>query len=378
MEMLIIRMNDEYYMLRAIELAKRGKGKTNPNPIVGAVIVKKNKIIGEGWHKRYGEPHAERNAFASLMESAENATLYVTLEPCCHFGKTPPCTEAIIKNKIKRVVIGSSDPNPLVAGKGVNILREHGIIVEDNFLKDKCDELNEIFFHYIINKTPYVVMKYAMTADGKIATHIGKSKWITCEESRKEVHKLRSEYMGIMVGIGTVEKDNPMLNCRIENLRNPIRIVCDSNLKINLESNICKTAQKYETYIVCAKKDLPDGIIEKSSIEKIENLIKLGLKIINAPQSDNEPKVNLSKLMKILGEIGIDSILLEGGGTLNASALKEGIVNEIRAFVAPKLFGEDGKSPIGKMGIDIPDDAVKLKIISTEIFGEDVMLRMKF
>ena len=240
-------MTDRDYMTRAIELAEGGVGYTSPNPLVGAVIVKDGRIIGEGYHERYGSLHAERNAFASLKESAEGATIYVTLEPCCHHGKQPPCTEAIVENKIARVVIGSRDPNPLVSGKGTAYLREHGILVEEDFMREECDRLNPIFFHYITNKLPYVVMKYAMTLDGKIATVTGASKWISGEESRHMVHELRHKYRGIMVGIGTVLADDPMLNCRIEGLRSPVRIICDSHLAIPLESNICKTAKEYDT-----------------------------------------------------------------------------------------------------------------------------------
>ena len=231
-------MTDRDFMMRAIELAKKGKGWTNPNPMVGAVIVKNGKIIGEGYHEKCGQLHAERNAIASLTESAEGATIYVTLEPCCHYGKTPPCTEAILEQKIARVVIGSRDPNPKVAGKGAEILRRAGLQVQEDFMREECDELNPVFFHYITNKTPYVVMKYAMTADGKIATKTGASKWITGEEARNEVQRMRHKYMGIMAGIGTVLADNPLLNTRIEGKKSPVRIICDSKLRMPLDSQI--------------------------------------------------------------------------------------------------------------------------------------------
>ena len=194
-------MTDREYMERAISLAERGRGWTNPNPMVGAVIVKDGRIIGEGFHARWGELHAERRAIASLTESAEGASLYVTLEPCCHYGKTPPCTEAILEQKIARVVIGSRDPNPKVAGKGAEILRKAGVMVEEDFMREECDCLNPVFFHYITTGMPYVVMKYAMTADGKIATKTGASKWISGDRSRKAVHEMRHNYMGIMAGI---------------------------------------------------------------------------------------------------------------------------------------------------------------------------------
>ena len=233
---------DQTFMERAIELAKQGEGWTSPNPMVGAVIVKDGRIIGEGYHERCGELHAERNAIASLRESAEGATIYVTLEPCCHQGRTPPCTEAILEQKIGRVVIGSRDPNPKVAGKGARLLREAGVIVEEDFMREVCDRLNPVFFHYITTKTPYVVLKYAMTADGKIATRTGASKWITGEAARQEVQHMRHRYTGIMVGIGTVLADDPMLNTRISGKRSPVRIICDSRLRIPLDSQIVKTA----------------------------------------------------------------------------------------------------------------------------------------
>ncbi len=219
---------DEYYMRRAIALAKKGEGWCHPNPMVGAVIVKEGRIIGEGYHARRGELHAERNAIKSLTESAAGAAIYVTLEPCCHYGRTPPCTEAILEQGITRVVIGSRDPNPKVAGKGAAILREAGLTVEEDFLKEECDALNPVFFHYITTKTPYVVMKYAMTMDGKIAAKTGDSKWITGEAARERVQEMRHACMGIMAGIGTVLADDPLLTCRIPGGRNPVRIICDS------------------------------------------------------------------------------------------------------------------------------------------------------
>jgi len=244
-------MNDAEYMGRAIELARLATGFTNPNPLVGAVIVKDGRIIGEGYHKKCGELHAERNAIASLCESAKGATIYVTLEPCCHHGKTPPCTEAIIENEISRVVIGSRDPNPLVAGKGAKILREHGIEVIEDFMRDECNELNPVFFHYITKKTPFVTLKYAMTADGKIATKTGASKWITGEKAREEVQHMRHAHMAIMAGIGTVLADDPMLNVRVEGLKSPVRIICDSRLRIPTNSKIVSTAKEYPTIVFC-------------------------------------------------------------------------------------------------------------------------------
>lgn len=350
-------------MTRAIEMAKRGEGWTSPNPMVGAVIVKEGRIIGEGYHARYGELHAERNAIAALTEPADGATLYVTLEPCCHYGKTPPCTEAILEQKIARVVIGSRDPNPKVAGKGAEMLRRAGVQVEEDFMREECDRLNPVFFHYITEKTPYVVMKYAMTADGKIATKTGASKWITGEASRNEVQLMRHRYTGIMTGIGTVLADDPMLNTRIEGKKSPVRIICDSRLRIPTDCRICKTAGEYPTIIAYSE----------DSQNKREQLAELGIQLIHCP--DEHGRVDLQKLMKHLGEQGIDSILLEGGGTLNDSALHAGIVKKLMVFVAPKLFGgEKSKTPVAGIGVCEPTEAVKMKLQSIKQMDEDLLL----
>ena len=315
------------YMRRAVELAKKGEGWTSPNPMVGAVVVKDGRIIGEGYHARYGELHAERNALRACMEPTEGADLYVTLEPCCHYGKQPPCVEAIVQAGIKRVFVGSDDPNPLVAGKGIQYLRERGILVETHVLKEECDALNPVFFHYIRRKTPYVVLKYAMTMDGKIAAYTGASKWVTGEEARAWVQRERSRYRGIMVGVNTVLADDPLLNCRMPGGRNPVRIICDTHLKTPLESQIVKTAREIPTILAVCETDKKRYLPYEQA----------GCQIL--PVSEEEGHVNLKNLMKLLGEKQIDSILLEGGGTLNWFALKSGIVKEVHAYLAPKLFG---------------------------------------
>ena len=246
---------DRQYMKMALELAQKGMGFTAPNPMVGAVIVKNGRIIGQGYHRKYGELHAEREALAACTEEPEGASIYVTLEPCCHYGKQPPCVNAILEAGIRRVIIGSSDPNPLVAGKRIRILKDHGIEVTENILKEECDKLNEAFFYYIQNKKPYVVMKYAMTMDGKIAAYTGESKWVTGEAARIHVQKQRLKYTGIMVGVGTVLADDPMLTCRLENSRNPVRIICDSHLRTPLTSKIIRTAATIPTIIASSSKD---------------------------------------------------------------------------------------------------------------------------
>ena len=361
-------MTDKEYMLRAISLAKKGEGWTNPNPMVGAVIVKDGRIIGEGYHKKYGEIHAERNAFASLKESAKGATMYVTMEPCCHYGKTPPCTQVIVEHKIGKVVIGSKDPNPKVAGKGVQILKEAGISVVEDFLREECDKLNPIFFHYIKTKTPYVVMKYAVTLDGKIATKTGESKWVTGKEAREEVQHMRHRYMGIMVGIGTVLADDPMLNVRAKDKKSPVRIICDSKLRIKEDSQIVKTAFNQRTIVAYAD--------SQNTQEKLERLHSLGVETLYCPDESNQ--IDLKKLMIYLGNEGIDSILLEGGGTLNESAVRLGIVKEVQAFIAPKLFGGvNSKTPIEGIGVNLPLEAVRLKYIDICQIGEDIKITCK-
>lgn len=362
----------EKYMRMAIEEAKKGEGFTNPNPLVGAVIVKENKVIGIGYHKKYGENHAEINAFLDAKErgaDVEGASIYVTLEPCSHYGKTPPCADAIIKNKLKKVIIGCVDSNPKVAGGGIKKLKDAGIEVVVNVLEEECRKLNEVFFYYIANKRPFVVMKYAMTMDGKIATVSGKSKWITSEKTREHSHRFRNKYSAIMVGINTVIEDNPMLNCRLPNSRNPIRIILDSSLKISLESNICKTAKDIKTFIATVK-----TIGDDNKNKKIKELEGLGVEIIKT-ESDNR-RVNLKELMKILGEEKeIDSVYVEGGASLHASLLKEKLVNKALVYIAPKIFGGfEAKSPIGGKGIEEPNNAVKLIEGSITKIDEDLFL----
>lgn len=353
----------------ALEMAEKGIGRVNPNPLVGAVIVKDNRIIGKGYHKMYGGLHAEREALKSCSENPSGATMYVTLEPCCHYGKTPPCVDAIIENKISRVVVGARDPNPLVAGKGINKLRKKGLAVVEGVLEDECRELNTIFFHYIKTKTPYVALKYAMTIDGKIATRTGASRWISGEESRINVHRARNRYSAIMVGVNTVISDNPLLNCRLEQGNNPIKIICDTSLKTPLDSRIVKASVSDKTIIVTKSQD-------DKLIRLYENY---GCEVLVQGFSDNEgfsanDRIDLRNLMQELGRKGIDSILLEGGSALAWSALEAGIVNKVQAYISPKIFGGAAKTPVAGRGIDFPDDAIRLSKPKVRYFGEDILL----
>ena len=369
-------MPEEKYMRRAIELAKKGSGHVNPNPLVGAVIVRDGEIIGEGYHECYGQLHAERNAIANAKKrgnSLESSTIYVTLEPCCHYGKTPPCTEAIIEEKIARVVVGSDDPNPLVSGKGFQMLREKGLEVIPHFLKEKCDAMNHVFFHYIRTGTPYVAMKYAMTMDGKIACYTGDSKWVTGEESRAHVQTLRNHYKGIMAGIGTVLADDPMLNCRIEGGRDPIRIIADSHLRIPMDSQLVRTAGQQPLIVAC----LPDADEEKAA-----QLQEKGVEVLRIPgvttadiTEEQKEVISLPVLMKELGARKIDGILLEGGGQLNESALQAGIVDRIYCYIAPKIFGgAQAKTPVEGQGLTRAADAWQFNRIGMQEFGQDILL----
>lgn len=366
------KMDNKQYMRRAIELAKLGIGKVNPNPLVGAVIVKDGQIISEGYHMVYGDLHAERNAFKNLKkkEDAKGAEMYVTLEPCCHRGKQPPCTEAIIEHGISKVYVGSNDPNELVAGKGIQMLRDAGIEVVTEFLKEECDALNPVFFHYITKKTPFVLMKYAMTLDGKIATKTGHSKWISGEGSRERVQHTRNALKGIMVGIGTILNDDPRLTCRMEGGRNPIRIVCDSKLRIPLSSNVVTTAKEIPTIVATVE---PHAEYNRFWHEQKTELEKEGVEVLIVKELDG--RLDLQDLMIKLGEKQIDGILLEGGSTLNYAALQAGIVNRIEVYVAPKLFGGAGfYTPVGGEGVELATEAWQCNLLSMEQIEEDILL----
>lgn len=355
-------MTDAELMRRAIALAKRGTGFVNPNPLVGAVLARDGQIIAEGWHAKYGDLHAERNAL-KVCDDPRGAVMYVTLEPCCHTGKQPPCTDAILQSGIRKVFVGSDDPNPQVAGKGLKLLEDAGIEVVRGFLKDECDALNPIFFHYITARTPYVIMKIAMTADGKTATRAGFSKWITGEASRRHVHETRKRCAAIMVGIGTVLADDPTLTCRIENPSNPIRIVCDSNLQTPIESKLVVTAREIPTYIAACSIDR----------RKAELLESKSVHILEIPP--DEGRVDLRFLMRRLGEMGIDSVLLEGGAALHEAALRAGIVQHIQVYIAPKMFGGVSAKPaVGGLGVYGVEEAYQLTSPEISRYGDDILL----
>uniref|UniRef100_UPI0038CD1BF5 bifunctional diaminohydroxyphosphoribosylaminopyrimidine deaminase/5-amino-6-(5-phosphoribosylamino)uracil reductase RibD n=1 Tax=Tepidibacter aestuarii TaxID=2925782 RepID=UPI0038CD1BF5 len=353
-------------MKRAIELALKGKGYTSPNPLVGAVIVNKGRIIGEGYHEYYGGAHAEVNAINSAFENVQGATMYVTLEPCSHFGKTPPCAQLLIDKKIKKVIIGMMDPNPIVAGRGIKLLRDNDIEVTVGVLEQEVKELNEIFIKYISTKLPFCILKTAMTLDGKIATNIGDSKWITNKKSREYVHEIRHQVSGIMVGIGTVLADDPSLTTRLvdEEGIDPIRIIVDTKCRIPLDAKVLNINSKEKTIIATTK---------KADKNKLELIKEKGAEIIITPLKNNQ--VDLGYLIKKLGEMEIDSILIEGGSTLNYSILKEGCVDKVISFIAPKIIGGDNaKTPVGGIGIEYVKNAIELENIKLKMFEQDIMI----
>ncbi len=356
---------DHKYMQRALELASQARGRTSPNPLVGAVIVKDGRIIGEGYHQKAGTPHAEIHALKAAGHEAWGASLYVSLEPCCHHGRTPPCTEAIIKAGIKRVVIAVLDPNPKVAGKGAEILLEAGIETRVGVLEEAAVQLNEVFFKYIESGMPFVSIKTAMTLDGKIAASSGDSKWVTGADARKYVHHLRNTYDAILVGIGTVLADNPHLNTRLDEeiSRDPVRIVIDSNLDLPLDSIIARSSRHQPTIIFC-------GI--NSDEKRAQHLNALGIEIIKLELE--EDKVPLSEAMSILADREITSVLIEGGAEINASFIQQGLVNKLYWFIAPKIIGgRAAPSPVGGDGYEFMSEAVQFNITEVQSFEKDIL-----
>jgi len=355
------------YMSLALKLAKKAEGMTSPNPMVGAVLAKKDKIIGQGFHKKAGLPHAEIEAFNDAIKkknSINGATLYVTLEPCCHENKrTPPCVRAIIKNKISKVYVAMLDPNPKVSGNGVKLLRKNGIQVEVGILEEKAKEINEAFTKYITTKRPFVILKLAATMDGKIAAYTGDSKWIGSPAQRKYAHKLRNKVDGVMVGIETVLKDNPSLNVRLSGkIADPIPIVLDRKLRIPLNANLLKI---HEHQIVATSAQL-----KPSKVERLQNL---GATILHIKE-DKSGRLNLRELVRKLGKQEIMSVLIEGGSKVAASALKSGIVDKVVFFYSPKIVGSEGISMIGELGISTIKKSLQIKNTKIRKIKDEVMI----
>ena len=367
---------DRQYMMMAMDEAEKGVGFVSPNPMVGAVIVKDGRVIGKGYHKKYGGLHAEREALADCKargESPAGAAMYVTLEPCCHYGKQPPCTDAIVEAGITRVVAGMGDPNPLVCGKGLKILEEAGIETECGLCEPELKEQNRVFLKYITTGRPWVALKYAMTADGRIATVSGDSKWISCGQSREYVHLLRHRYTGIVAGIGTVLSDDPMLNCRItfpEEGKSPVRIILDSRASMPVDSNIVRTAGQYRTILVHTS---------KAGTASLGMLRGLGVETLLCAE-DAKGRPDVAVLCDTLGRMGIDSVLVEGGAETAWSFIKAGFVDEYYVFMAPKIVGGGAgvsgcavaKGPVGGEGVWSMGQAVPMAFADVWISGGDV------
>ncbi|WP_010098401.1 bifunctional diaminohydroxyphosphoribosylaminopyrimidine deaminase/5-amino-6-(5-phosphoribosylamino)uracil reductase RibD [Ornithinibacillus scapharcae] len=351
--------NHEFYMDIALQNARAMKGQTAPNPLVGSVIVNDNRIVGIGTHLKAGEPHAEIHALRMAGDKAKGGTIYVTLEPCSHHGRTGPCAEAIVQAGIKKVVIATLDPNPIVAGNGVKILENAGIEVITGIRGQESIQMNEVFNKFIVEKKPFVTLKAGVTLDGKVATHARSSKWITSEESRNDVHQLRSENMAILVGINTVLDDNPSLTARIPNGRNPLRVIMDTSLKVPMESNVI-TDKQAETWIFTSK---------NHNERKKQQLDKMGIRVF---VTSSEDKVDPNEVVNILGEHLVSSLFIEGGGNIHASFLENKLVDKVVLYFAPKLIGgQNAPTFLEGNGIANMADAVELDNTEIKKIGKD-------
>jgi diaminohydroxyphosphoribosylaminopyrimidine deaminase/5-amino-6-(5-phosphoribosylamino)uracil reductase len=358
---------DQHWMRRALELAGRARGRTSPNPMVGAVLVKGGQVLGEGFHAYAGSDHAEVIALREGGSAAAGATLYVSLEPCCHYGRTPPCVEQIVQAGIHRVVAACEDPNPAVSGKGISALRAAGLRVEAGLLAEEAERLNEAFFTHVRTGRPFVTLKVAASLDGKIATRTGESRWITGESARRRVHQLRNEMDAVLVGIGTVLRDNPLLTTRlgIAEQRDPIRVIVDNLARLPLRAQVVNRASTAPTLL---------AVSQMAPRTKLEALEREGIQVIVVESSPR--RVSLERLMEALGKRGILSIMVEGGAEINASALREGIVDKVLVFLAPILIG--GKSTptaVGGDGIESLAQALRLREVRIERFEDDILIQ---
>lgn len=362
----------EKYMNIAIELAEKARGNTSPNPLVGAILVKNDEIIGKGYHKKRGFNHAEVEALYSCNVSPKGTTMYVTLEPCCFYGHTPPCTQTILKSGITKVIVGMIDPNPNVNGKGIRELEKGGVEVEVGFLQDEISKQNEIYIKHITKKIPFIALKMAISIDGKMCTKTKDSKWITSDISRKYVHGIRSQFDSILTGVGTVLADDPLLTARYgNNKKNPIRIVVDSGLKLPLDSKLLKTTNEAKLIIATTK------YYDKKKAKEIN---ELGAEILIVDKHENrnielKNKVNLNRLLKILGEKEITSVLIETGPTLSTSFIKQDLVDKFHIFIAPMIIGGyNAFQTIGDLEIVRIVDTKKLNFSKVERIGDDVLI----
>ncbi|HUH65435.1 MAG TPA: bifunctional diaminohydroxyphosphoribosylaminopyrimidine deaminase/5-amino-6-(5-phosphoribosylamino)uracil reductase RibD [Syntrophales bacterium] len=356
-------MDDELYMKRALLLAKKGEAWVSPNPMVGCVIVKKDRIIGEGYHEKFGGDHAEINALGSAAESVRGAVVYLNLEPCTHFGKTPPCIGRIIAAKPRRVVIGTADPNPLVSGKGIEALKSSGIRTAVGVLEGECRELNERFFKFMQTGIPFVTVKFAQSLDGRIATASGHSRWISSEQSLKFAHALRSHHDAVLIGCGTLVKDNPELTVRLTKGRNPIRVVVDSHLRISADAKILKD-QGEATTVIATTSQAPR--------EKRARLTDLGIEVLTV-DTDKDHRVDLMRLLFELGKRNISSVLAEGGAALITSMLAEQLTDRVVVIIAPRIIGK-GIESVGDLRSKTVDDSVKLSYRNIRRLGNDLIV----
>ncbi|NVN91271.1 MAG: bifunctional diaminohydroxyphosphoribosylaminopyrimidine deaminase/5-amino-6-(5-phosphoribosylamino)uracil reductase RibD [Desulfuromonadales bacterium] len=357
--------DDVKYMKQALTLARKGIGKTSPNPAVGCVIVRDGSIVGKGWHKKAGSPHAEINALNMTGDLAQGADVYVTLEPCCHTGKTPPCSQALIRAGVKRVVVGMGDPNPKVSGGGLAELQAAGIETVCGILEDDCRDINRPFIKQVTTGMPYVTYKCAMTLDGKIATATGESRWISCEDSRTYVHKMRSRMDAIMVGVDTIIADNPELTVRHVRGRNPLRVVVDTRLRTPESVKVLSRGNAAGTII---------ATIETNPRVHLRYL-RQGATVLTCQQ--DRGRVSMEDLLFKLGGMGIQSILLEGGGRLAGSMLNYGLIDEYVFFMAPKLLGSDGFSPFNLVGKTSMDQAFRVTITHVGRCGSDIIVHAR-
>jgi len=356
-------MDDERWMKQALHLAKKGEGRTSPNPMVGAVLIKNGKVVGEGYHVKAGEAHAEILALKQAGEKARGASLYLNLEPCIHFGKTPPCAPQIIKAGVKRVVVGMLDPNPLVKGKGIDRLRRAGLDVKVGVLEKECQRFNEAFSKYILKKEPFVILKVAATLDGKMATRDGNSKWISGEASRRFVHRLRNQVDGIVVGIGTILKDDPLLTVRIKGGRDPYRIILDSRLRIPEKSKVVEFSPR-KTIIATT---------ELAPQDKVQRLEEKGIRILIL--NSKQKRVNLKSCLSLLGEMEMMSLMVEGGSQVNGSFLDEGLIDKILLFISPKLIGDSrAKGIFSGKGVTNLQRALFLNELKVRKIGGDILV----
>lgn len=353
-------MTDVPFMRMALRLARKGEGTVNPNPLVGAVVVKDGRVVGRGYHREFGGPHAEVFALDQAGEKARGATLYVSLEPCSHVGKTPPCTERILQAGVARVVAACQDPNPLVHGKGVARLRRAGVVVTEGVLAREVERQNEIFFKFVGTGLPFVTLKLAVSLDGRIATRTGDSKWITGEASRREVHRLRRRHSAVLVGAKTVLADNPRLTVREVPGRNPVRIVLDGKGEIPESALLLREPGR----TIVATATMPD--------DKEKALLALGAEVWRLPTGD--ARVDLAALSTRLGEGGIDSVLVEGGGETAAAFVEAGLVDRVSFFIAPFLLGGRAAVPaVGGVGVETIAEAIRLVDVQFRRYGEDLL-----